>query len=36
MYAARQGRIAVCERLIEKGAQINKTDARGWTVSTSC
>ncbi|XP_031569887.1 ankyrin repeat, SAM and basic leucine zipper domain-containing protein 1-like [Actinia tenebrosa] len=31
MYAARQGRVAVCERLLEKGAQINKTDGRGWT-----
>ena len=33
IYAARQGRVTVCERLLEKGAQINKTDGRGWTVS---
>ncbi|KAK3699914.1 hypothetical protein QZH41_016585 [Actinostola sp. cb2023] len=33
IYAARQGRVTVCERLLEKGAQINKTDGRGWTIA---
>ena len=33
MYAAREGRVAVCEKLLEHGAEINKQDIRGWTVS---
>lgn len=31
MYAAREGRVAVCEKLLEHGAEINKQDIRGWT-----
>ena len=33
MYAAREGRVKVCEKLLEQGAEINKQDMRGWTVS---
>ena len=33
MYAAREGRVAVCEKLLEHSAEINKQDIRGWTVS---
>ena len=33
MYAAREGRVAVCEKLLEHGAEINKQEMRGWTVS---
>jgi len=33
MYAAREGRVSVCEKLLEHGAEINKQDIRGWTVS---
>ena len=33
MYAAREGRVAVCEMLLEHDAEINKQDMRGWTVS---
>lgn len=35
MYAAREGRVAVCEKLLEHGAEINKQEMRGWTVSDS-
>jgi len=31
MYAAREGRVSVCEKLLEHGAEINKQDIRGWT-----
>ena len=33
MYAAKEGRVKVCEKLLEQGAEINKQDMRGWTVS---
>ena len=33
MYAAKEGRVTVCEKLLEHGAEINKQDMRGWTVS---
>ena len=33
MYAAKEGRVTVCEKLLEQGAEINKQDMRGWTVS---
>lgn len=33
MYAAREGRVTVCEKLLEHGAEVNKQDMRGWTVS---
>ena len=33
MYATREGRVKVCEKLLEQGAEINKQDMRGWTVS---
>ena len=33
MYAAREGRVKVCEKLLEHGAEVNKQDMRGWTVS---
>lgn len=31
MYAAKEGRVTVCEKLLEHGAEINKQDMRGWT-----
>lgn len=33
MYAAREGRVTVCEKLLQHGAEVNKQDMRGWTVS---
>ena len=33
MYAAKEGRVKACEKLLEQGAEINKQDMRGWTVS---
>ena len=33
MYAAREGRILLCERLLEHDAEINRQDSMGWTVS---
>jgi len=33
MYVAKEGRVTVCEKLLEHGAEINKQDMRGWTVS---
>ena len=35
MYAAKEGRVKVCEELLEQGAEINKQDMRGWTVSVA-
>lgn len=31
MYAAREGRVTICEKLLEHGAEINKQEMRGWT-----
>lgn len=31
MYAAREGRVTVCEKLLEHGAEVNKQEMRGWT-----
>lgn len=31
MYAARDGRVTLCEKLLEHGAEINKQEMRGWT-----
>ncbi|KAL9973262.1 hypothetical protein ACROYT_G019691 [Oculina patagonica] len=31
MYAAREGRVTVCEKLLQHGAEVNKQDMRGWT-----
>ena len=33
MYAAKEGRVTVCEKLLDHGAEINKQEMRGWTVS---
>ena len=33
MYAAREGRVSVCEKLLDNGAEMNRQDMRGWTVS---
>ena len=32
MYAAREGRSQVIERLVSAGANVDKQDTRGWTV----
>ena len=32
MYAAREGRCRVIERLVQAGASVDKQDTRGWTV----
>ncbi|XP_015765978.1 PREDICTED: ankyrin repeat, SAM and basic leucine zipper domain-containing protein 1-like [Acropora digitifera] len=31
MYAAREGRVTVCEKLLDHGAEVNKQEMRGWT-----
>lgn len=33
IYAAREGREEVVTKLLDAGANINKQDSRGWTVS---
>ena len=35
MYAAREGRLEIVQLLLDSGAEIDRQDTRGWTVSHS-